>query len=246
MTESTIQSTDAVNMYKGQKSMLIMVIAKSGRGKSRAMKHLDPSKTFLINVMGKQLPFPKGIQYVEGKNMIVQANSQTIQRAMQEVSRGTTFDTIVIDDAQYIMATEFMNNAQVKGYDKFTMMAKNFWDIMALAGKLRSGLKIFILSHEEETATGERKMKTLGKLTDEKLTIEGLSSIVVYGDVIMNEQKREYYFNTQSDGYTNAKTPEDMFPQRIPNDLKLMSDRIDEYYQGIELKDSKLNFEIGA
>ena len=241
---TTIDSSEAVNMYKGQKSMLIMCIAKSGRGKSRAMKNLDPSTTFLINVIGKPLPFPKGIQYVEGKNMIVQTNSQIIQRAMQEVSRGTTFDTIVIDDAQYIMATEFMNNAAVKGYDKFTMMAKNFWDILSLSGKLRAGLKIFVLSHEEETATGERKMKTLGKLTDEKLTIEGLSSIVVYGDTISDEQRRIYYFSTQSDGYTNAKTPEDMFPPKIPNDLKLMSERIDEYYRGVELKDSKLNFEL--
>lgn len=242
----TIDATDTINMYKGQKSMLILVVAKSGRGKSRAMKHLDPESTFLINVIGKPLPFPKGVQYVEGKNMIVQTNSQTIQRCMQEVARNEKFNTIVIDDAQYIMATEFMNNSQVKGYDKFTTMAKNFWDILSLATKLRSGLKVFVLAHEEETATGERKMKTLGKLTDEKLSIEGLSSIVVYGDVYSEEQKRIYYFSTQSDGYTNAKTPEDMFPPKIPNDLKLMSQRIDEYYQGVELKDSKLNFNLNG
>jgi len=67
---------------------------------------------------------------------------------------------------------------------------------------------------------------------------------VLYGDVVNDEQKRTYYFSTQSDGYTNAKSPFDMFPPKIPNDLKLVSDRIDEYYQGVELKDSKLNFSL--
>ena len=163
---------------------------------------------------------------------------------MMEVGKNEKFDSLVIDDGQYIMATEFMSNAMVKGYDKFTLMAKNIWDVLSLATKLRGGLKVFFLTHEEETNTGERKMKTLGKLLDEKITPEGLSAIVLYGDVVNDEQKRTYYFSTQSDGYTNAKSPFDMFPQKIPNDLQLISQRIDEYYQGVELKDSKLNFSL--
>ena len=237
-------SSHVTDMYKGQKSMLVMVVAKSGRGKSTAMRNMDPESTFLISVIGKPLPFPKGIKWVEGQNMITQANPDTIRRAMMEVGKNEKFTSLVIDDGQYIMATEFMSNAMVKGYDKFTLMAKNIWDVLSLATKLRGGLKVFFLTHEEETSTGERKMKTLGKLLDEKITPEGLSAIVLYGDVVNDEQKRTYYFSTQSDGYTNAKSPFDMFPPKIPNDLKLVSDRIDEYYQGIELKDSKLNFSL--
>lgn len=244
MSTDLISSTDVNEMYKGQKSMLVMVVAKSGRGKSTAMRNMDPEKTFLISVIGKPLPFPKGIKWVEGKNMITQANPDTIRRAMMEVGKNEKFDSLVIDDGQYIMATEFMSNAMVKGYDKFTLMAKNIWDVLSLATKLRGGLKVFFLTHEEETNTGERKMKTLGKLLDEKITPEGLSAIVLYGDVVNDEQKRTYYFSTQSDGYTNAKSPFDMFPQKIPNDLQLISTRIDEYYSGVELKDSKLNFNL--
>lgn len=239
-----ISSQSTTDMYKGQKSMLVMVVAKSGRGKSTAMRNMDPDSTFLISVIGKPLPFPKGIKWVEGQNMITQANPDTIRRAMMEVGKNEKFTSLVIDDGQYIMATEFMSNAMVKGYDKFTLMAKNIWDVLSLATKLRGGLKVFFLTHEEETTTGERKMKTLGKLLDEKITPEGLSAIVLYGDVVNDEQKRTYYFSTQSDGYTNAKSPFDMFPQKIPNDLQLVSDRIDEYYQGVELKDSKLNFSL--
>ena len=244
MSSDLISSSNVTDMYKGQKSMLVMVVAKRGRGKSTAMRNMDPESTFLISVIGKPLPFPKGIKWVEGQNMITQANPDTIRRAMMEVGKNEKFTSLVIDDGQYIMATEFMSNAMVKGYDKFTLMAKNIWDVLSLATKLRGGLKVFFLTHEEETTTGERKMKTLGKLLDEKITPEGLSAIVLYGDVVNDEQKRTYYFSTQSDGYTNAKSPFDMFPQKIPNDLQLVSDRIDEYYQGVELKDSKLNFSL--
>jgi hypothetical protein len=162
---------------------------------------------------------------------------------MSQVSRDEKIENLIIDDAQYVMATEFMDKAMVKGYDKFTLMARSIWEILILATKLRSGLKVFFLAHEEETPT-ERKMKTLGKLLDDKITPEGISTIVLYSEVIGNQDKRTYIFSTQSDGYTNAKSPYDMFPPQIPNDFLLIGKRIDEYYRGVELKDSKLNFNI--
>ena len=97
-----ISSTDATNMYKGQKSMLVMVVAKSGRGKSTAMRNMDPEKTFLISVIGKPLPFPKGIKWVEGTNMITQANPDTIRRAMMEVGKNEKFDSLVIDKTSHM------------------------------------------------------------------------------------------------------------------------------------------------
>ena len=234
-------SENAESMYKGQKSQLILGISKSGRGKSTSIRNLDPNNTFLINVMGKPLPFPKGMQYQEKKNMLNSADPATISRTMMEVSRDEKWKHLVIDDAQYIMATEFMAKALEKGFDKFTLMAKHIFDIVVMATKLRGGLKVFILTHEEDTGT-ERKMKTLGKLLDDKVTLEGLSTIVLFAEVVADESKRSYFFTTQSDGYTTAKTPFDMFPYRIDNDLDLVSKRIDEYYKGISLKDSKLKF----
>lgn len=244
MSESTISSTPTVNMYKGQKSILVMVIGKSGRGKSTALRNFDPASTFIISVIGKPLPFPKGAQYEEGKNMVTQASPDTIRRVMMEVGKKEEFSTLIIDDAQYIMATEFMDKAMVKGYDKFTIMARNIWEILILATKLRPGLKVYFLVHEDETNTGERKMKTLGRLLDDKITPEGLSTIVLYADVIGERDNRKYIFTTQSDGFTNAKSPFGMFPSQIPNDLKKVSDRIDEYYSGIELGKSNIKFDI--
>ena len=90
-------------------------------------------------------------------------------------------------------------------------------------------------------------MKTLGKLLEEKICPEGISAIVLFAETMLKENNlREYFFTTQTDGVTTAKSPMGMFPFKIPNDLKLVSDRIDEYYQGVKLKDSKISFNIGV
>ena len=236
-------AANAESMYKGQKSILIMLIGKSGRGKSTALRNLPVSKTHIINVIGKPLPFPSGMKYIPGQNMTITADPDSIRRKMIELSRAGEVDHIVIEDAQYVMATEFMDKAMVKGYDKFTIMARNIWEILILSTKLREGLKIYFLAHEEDTGS-ERKMKTLGKLLDDKITPEGLSTIVLYADVTGDRDNRRYYLSTQSDGMTNAKSPFGMFPSMIPNDLWIVSQRIDEYYQGVALKQSKLNFTV--
>jgi len=242
--ENVIENPDVVNMYKGQKSILVMVIGKSGRGKSTALRNLDPDSTFIISVIGKPLPFQNGLKYVDKVNCLTQSNADTIRRIMKTVSDDPKFNSLVIDDAQYIMCHEYMDKALVKGFDKFTVMARNIWEILILATKLRPGLKIYFLTHEEETTSGERKMKTLGKLLDDKITPEGLSTIVLYSDVVGERDARKYIFTTQSDGFTNAKSPYGMFPSQIPNDLRKVSDRIDEYYSGVGLDKSKIKFEV--
>jgi hypothetical protein len=230
------------DFYKGQRSILVLVIAKSGTGKSSSLRNLPPKETFIINVMGKPLPFPSSFtEYKEKENMLSTASADDVKATMNAIDKKPEFKHLVIDDGQYIMATEFMNKAMIKGYDKFTVMAKNIWDIMVLGSRLRGDLKVYFLTHEEETST-ERKMKTLGKLLDEKLTPEGLSTIVLFGGVTGGENGNTYFFQTQSDGVASAKSPMGMFPSVIPNDLKLVSDRIDEYYSGIKLDESKLDF----
>lgn len=224
-------------------SILIIVIAKSGRGKTTALRNCDPETTAIINVMGKTLPFMKASQYVLDKNLFHLADSPSIVKKMQEISKEEKIENLIIDDGQYIMATEFVKMALIKGFDKWNIMAKNIWKILVEASQLRSGLKIYFLTHEDDS-TEDRKMKTLGKLLAEKLTPEGLASIVVYGELESKDKKNKYYFSTQSDGTTNAKSPMGMFPYDIPNDIDLMSKRINEYYKGIELKDSKLDFTI--
>jgi hypothetical protein len=235
-------SEERKDLYKGQGSTLVLVIAKSGRGKSASLRNLPEESSYIINVMGKPLPFPGAMKrFKVGENMSYLPDAITILSKMKEVSANAKFDRCIIDDGQYVMASEFMLKAMVKGYDKFTIMAKNIWEIMTQASLLRDGLKVYILTHEEETEK-ERKMKTLGKLLDDKITPEGLSTIVLFADVTTSGDGRQYVFQTQSDGITSAKSPMGMFPLTIANDLWLVDQRIDEYYQGVELKDSKIDF----
>jgi hypothetical protein len=226
-----------------EQSTLIFIIGKSGRGKSTAIRNLPPEDTYLINVVGKPLPFQSGRLYTKEKNLCVLTDANMIIQAMHKISKAG-FTHLIIDDMQYIMASEFMLKALERGYDKFSIMARNMWNIFTTAITLESKMKVYILAHEDDTGK-ERKIKTLGKMLDEKVTPEGLSSIVLFADTeVTDKNKRTYYFSTQTDGDTNAKSPMNMFPQRIPNDLKLVSDRIDEYYQGVALKDSKIDFNL--
>ena len=233
------KAKEEVNQHN---STLSIILSKSGRGKTTAIRNCDPEHTVIVNVMGKQLPFPGANAYVPDENLFNVTSGSDVMRVMKAASADENVQNLIIDDGQYIMAAEFMQKASIKGFDKFTQMAKNMWDILILANKLRPGLKVYFLSHEEDGE--DRKMKTLGKLLSEKLTPEGMSSIVVYGDIVNEEGGNKYVFTTQSNGVTNAKSPMGMFPQIIPNDINLMSSRIDEYYKGVELKDSKLNFEV--
>lgn len=226
-----------------QQSTVIYVIGKSGRGKSTAIRSLDPEYTYIINCVGKLLPFPKGRQYTPNKNLLVEQNALKIIAAMKKVS-SAGFKNLVIDDIQYVMAGEFMLKALERGYDKFSIMARNMWNILITATNLAPDMKVYIMAHEEDTGS-ERRFKTLGKLLDEKITPEGLAPIVLFADMEPQDKGTKlYYLSTQTDGVTSAKSPMDMFPDRIPNDLKLVSDRIDEYYAGVELKDSKLDFNL--
>ncbi len=232
-------------VYKGQRSILVMVIGESGRGKSRALINMPPEATVVIDVVGKPLPFiGAGAKFKRGENIFTLSEALPIIQKIEEVSRNKpTVEHVVIDDGQYIMATEFMAKANVKGYDKFTIMADNMWKILRVSANQRDGMKVFLLCHEEQEE-GQRHMKTLGKLLKEKLTPEGLSTIVLFAEAVKSGSKTQYYFSTQTDGVTTAKSPEGMFPERIPNDLWLVSQRIDEYYMGVPLEQSKLNFEV--
>ena len=225
-------------------SELIAVVGQTGTGKSTSVEALDAKETVIIGVIAKPLPFrgwkqkyTSGIQ--QGGNYLVSHDSSQIVKVMQYISESRPeVKQIVIDDFQYIMSTEFMNRAAETGWQKFTDIAKHVWDVLNSAKSLRDDLKVFVLSHDEiitENFQPKRKIKTIGKLLDDKITLEGLFTIVFFTDVQKNKEKEslDYSFITQNDGTTTAKSPRGMFEDlHIPNDLNSIITQIDSYYEG--------------
>lgn len=221
-----------------------LIIAESGSGKSTSIRNLAPSETFIINIANKPLPFkgwktkyPKLSKDKNKKGRLSTVSSPNgIIKAMQYISdERPEIKNLIIDDWQYMSAFEFFDRADEKGYDKFTDIGK--W-LAATAKKpmsLRDDLFIYFLTHSEENtdALGKRKQKakTIGRMVDEKLTLEGLFSIVLYAKVKRNDDGvLTYVFETKNNGMNTCKTPMGMFEKEdIPNDLDYVKNKIVEF-----------------
>lgn len=207
----------------------VMILGNSGSGKSTSINGLDPKSTFIFRVVNKPLPFKswKKQYSKEQKNLMDTDNVGTIIAAMKGISENAPhINAIVIDDAQYIMANEFMRRSSEKGFDKFSEIGHNMWSLLMSMGALRDDLVVFLLSHTEETDTGSTKMKTIGKMLDDKITCEGLVSIVLRA--ICNDG--QYVFATQNNGRDTVKSPIGMFDTNtIPNNLGIVREAIIAY-----------------
>ena len=211
-------------------SIATLILGKSGTGKSASLRNLDPVDTLLIQVIRKPLPFrSKGWGYFDKEqspegNILVSERWDSIIKAM----RGTKRKVIVVDDFQYLLANEFMRRTDEKGYDKFTDIAKHAWEVMSAASDLAPDVRVYLLSHiEENEATGAMKMKTIGKLLDEKITPEGLVTIVLRTSV----EDGRYLFTTRNNGMDTTKSPMGLFDEdKVENDLQAVDARITDYY----------------
>src|SRR5690606_35605583 len=145
---------------------------------------------------------------------------------------------IILDDSNYIMAFSNMDKIKEKGYEKFTTMAKEFYDIVKTSGELRDNLKVIFFAHEEnigDTTSPKRKFKTVGKLLVHAITVEGLFTYVFFSELVKDEVAGtiRYCFATNTDGTTTAKTPVGCFDEQfIDNDLAYVVQKIDEYNEG--------------
>jgi hypothetical protein len=226
----------------------ILIVGQSGTGKSTSVSNLKPEETFIINVQGKDMPFKgynknyKKVDITKGPpkegNMLISDNPANIKGVVEYISTNRPeIKSIIIDDWQYAAANEFMRKADQKGYDKFTSIGKNIWMIAELPKNLqRDDLDIFYLTHSEQAfddSTGSRyaKAKTVGKLVDNVITLEGMFTVVLFSDVEKTKEGIKHSFVTQNDGTTTAKSPLGMFSElKIPNDLKVVKEKLNEYY----------------
>jgi hypothetical protein len=204
-----------------------MVLGQSGTGKTTSLRNMDPTQTLLIQVISKPLPFrTKSWKLVgkDGGNIIIADKSDLICQAM----RKTTRPIIVVDDFQYLLATEFMERAHEVGYTKFTEMARHYYDVLTTAMTLSPEKRVYLLSHTDTSESGQVKAKTIGKLLDEKITVEGLVTIVLRTHVINGQ----YVFSTRNNGSDTVKTPLGLFEEEhIPNDLADVDKAISAYYE---------------
>ena len=197
-----------------------MILGHSGSGKSTSLRNFRSGEITHINVMGKPLPF-KG-RFV---NTVNSDKYDVIGDALATMKTKIA----VIDDAQYLMANEFMRRAMERGYDKFTEIANNFWTLVNyVITELPFDTTVYFLMHIERDVNGDEKVKTIGKMLDEKITVEGMFTIVLKSIV----KDGVYSFTTQSNGHDTVKSPLGMFPTyEIENDLKAVDNIVREFWE---------------
>ena len=221
-------------------SKLIGIVGPTGTGKSTSIKHLDPKETYIINVAKKELPF-KGAEKLynaENKNYKEIDDAIEVTRLLKNISeKAPHIKNIIIEDSNYIMGFNIVSKADQVGFTKFSLMAKDIVELFREARKLRDDLKVFYFSHPETIEdSGEiigYKIKTAGRLIDNQIVLEGLFTICLYTNV--DEAKDgsvTYGFVTNRYKKYPAKSPDGMFLDiKIPNNLQLVVDKIDEYYK---------------
>ena len=210
-------------------SIASLVLGESGTGKSSSLRNMAPAETLLIQAIKKPVPFrSEGWSYLSKDNKAGNIIVCDQSAQMIEMMRKTRRPVIVIDDFQYVLANEFMRRSEERGYDKFSDIGRHAWDILTAASSLADHARVYILSHTEQTETGRIKAKTIGKMLDDKITIEGMFSIVMRTAVI-NDQ---YVFRTRNNGNDTTKTPIGLFDsETIDNDLAVVDVSIAAYYQ---------------
>ena len=213
-------------------SIATLILGESGTGKSTSLRNLNPDDILLIQAVRKPLPFRstgwKPVIKGEGGSVYSTDESSHIVAAM----RRTTKPIIIIDDFQYVLANEFMRRVTDvesgnAAFAKYNEIARHAWDVLMQASTLEDHKRVYILSHTSTDDFGKTKIKTIGKLLDEKIVLEGLVTIVLR-TVVANGK---YLFSTKNSGADTVKSPIDLFADdQIENDLKQVDSAICAYY----------------
>lgn len=204
---------------------VVLIYGKSGSGKSRSLKNFNEDEIFLINVEGKDLPFRKTFKY------------ETITDNYDKIQLGLTrmpVKTAVIDDAGYLLTNMFMRGhaGAHQGnqlFEFYNEIGDKFWGLFKfIKHKLPKDVIVYVIMHEDSLSDGKSfKLKTIGKLLDEKVCLEGMVTICLR----CMSKHGKHYFVTHTDGDDITKSPEDMFSDtEIDNDLKAVDTTIREYY----------------
>lgn len=198
-------------------SVPILLIGKSGSGKSTSLRNFKKDEVAVINVLGKPLPFRSDIKAVKLDDYANILNQIKL----------TKKNIIVIDDANYLITNEFMKNSSIKGYDKYNEMANHFFELINGIKNIEGGKTVYLIMHEDVDDNGNVKPKTIGKLLDEKVNIQGMFTICIRAMF----ENGKYIFRLKTNGQDCVKTPFGMFNvDEMDNDLKAFDNVVREYY----------------
>lgn len=203
---------------KNMNSVPVLLIGQSGSGKSTSLRNFKGDEVAVVNVLGKPLPFKSDIK--AGKC----DDYATILKAIANTQK----KTIVIDDANYLITNEFMNKSSVKGFDKYNEMGNNFFNLINGIKNIKGGKTVYLIMHEDTDENGYVKPKTIGKLLDDKVNIQGMFTICIRSMF----DNGNYIFRLKTNGQDCVKTPFGMFEEEsMENDLKAFDEVVREYYE---------------
>lgn len=217
-------------------SNAVLILGESGSGKSTSLRNLDPSETFILNVIGKPLPFrgaktkytklsPDG---VEG-NYYANDDPSAIKRVINLINnKRNDIKVLVLDDFGYTITNSFMRKSHQKGYEKYNVIGNETFEILESISVLREDLFCFVMMHTDIDQNGKYKPRTVGRMIDQYICIEGKFTNVLHALITENS----YKFLTNNDGQHMAKTPMAMFEQLIDNDLQFVIEQMKSYYEG--------------
>jgi hypothetical protein len=229
-------------------SNLVTLAGFSNSGKSTSLKYLDPSETFIISCTNKQLQIPgfrkkyPKVEIKDGKlvgNWYVNSNYTQIEKILDLISiKRDDIKVVVIDDANYLLSNETFANVSVKGYEKFSIMAKNYYDLIQHCQNLRDDLTVVFVTHIENFGTDmdpEYRMWTTGKMLTSQINLDGLFSYIIYSERYIDDVDGDvrYRFKTKTDGNDTCRSVEGCFTDKyIEPNMKLVLDTITAFENG--------------
>jgi len=212
-------------------SIATLIIGESGSGKTASLRNLPANQALLIQCIAKPLPFKSNDWQLRSKsdngnpigNIYRTAKTQSIITAMQR----SEHPIVIIDDYQACLLNEMLERSAEKGYDKYLDIAKGAWELFEAAGKLSEHRRIYILAHTQTGDDNYTRMKTVGRMVDEKIVPEGYFTIVLKTEYMNGN----YLFATQTNGKDCCKSPLELFDSEyIENDLSEVDRAICKYY----------------
>ena len=215
--EEQVKEILEIRRVKNMNSVPILLIGASGTGKSTSLRNFTRDEVAVVNVLGKPLPFKSDIKAPQCDDYA------KILKAIDDTKK----KTVVIDDAGYLITNEFMGKSSIKGFDKYNEMANNVFNLINGIKKLKGGKTVYIIMHEDTNEDGDVKPKTIGKLLDDKVNLQGMFTICIRSMF----ENGNYIFRLKTNGQDCVKTPFGMFENdEMENDLKAFDKVVREYY----------------